>query len=114
MTHTTLGIHKFKEFVAQEAVQTPCPCCFDTHVIPDDDNEALLQPPDPIQPQTQEIQPQFPLQQIGPPTTTQEQGEKTLTMTTQVDFTPHQQQDKPNLIEQEEEPTKLTPSDKLL
>ena len=61
MTHTTPGIHKFKDFVAQQAVQTPCSCCFDTHVIPNDDNKALLQPPDPIQPQTQEIQPQFPL-----------------------------------------------------
>ena len=96
MTHTAPGIHKFKDFVAQQAVQTPCPCCFDTHVIPVDDDEASLQPPDPIQPQTQEIQPQFPLQQIGPPSTTQEQGGNTLTMTTQVDFTPLQQQDKPN------------------
>ena len=114
MTHTAPGIHKFKDFVAQQAVQTPCPCCFDTHVIPVDDDEASLQPPDPIQPQTQEIQPQFPLQQIGPPSTTQEQGGNTLTMTTQVDFTPLQQQDKPNLIEQEEEPTKPIPSDELL
>ena len=114
MTHTAPGIHKFKDFVAQQAVQTPCPCCFDTHILPDDDDEASLQPPDPIQPQTQEIQPQFPLQQIGPPTMTQEQGGKTLTTTTQVDFTPLQQQDKPNLIEKEEETTKLTPSDELL
>ena len=44
----------------------------------------------------------------------QEQREKTLTTTTQVDFTPLQQKDKPNLIEQEEEPTKLNPSDELL
>ena len=35
-------------------------------------------------------------------------------MTTQVNFTPLQQQDKPNLIEQEEEPTKLTPSNEPL
>ena len=65
VTHTTPGIHKFKEFVAQQAVQTPCPCCFETHVIPDDDDEVSLQPPDPIQPQTQEIQPQFPLHKAG-------------------------------------------------
>ena len=114
MTHTAPGIKKFKDFIAQQAVQTPCPCCFNTHVIPDDDDEASLEPPNPIQPNTQEIQPQFPLQQIGPPRTTQEQGAKTLTMTTQVDFTPLQHQDKPSLIEQEEETTKLTPSDKLL
>ena len=114
MTHTAPGIHKFKDFIAQQAVLTLCPCCFDTHVIPDDDDEASLQPSDPIQPQTQEIQPQFPLQQIGAPTMTQEQGGNTLTTTTQVDFTPLQQEDKPNLIEQEEEPTKLTPSDELL
>ena len=114
MTHTAPGIHKFKDFVAQQAVQTPCPCCFDTHIIPDDDDKASLQPLDPIQPKTQEIQPQFPLQQIGPPTMTQEQGATTLTTTTQVDFTPLQHQDKPRLIEQEEEPTKLTPSNELL
>ena len=114
MMHTTPGIHKFKDFIAQQAVQTPHPCCFDTHVIPDEDDEASLQPPDPIQPQIQEIPPQFPLQQIGPPTTTEGQKEKTLPMTTQVDFTPLQQKDKPNFIEQEEEPTKLNPSDELL
>ena len=114
MTHTAPGIHKFKDFVAQQAIQTPCPCCFDTHIIPDDDDEALLQPPDPIQPQTLEIQPQFPVQQSGPTITTQEPKEKALTTTTQVDFTPLQQKDEPNLIEQEEEPTKLTPSDELL
>ena len=114
MTHTAPGIHKFREFVAQQAVQTPCPCCFETHIIPDDDDKASLQPPDPIQTQTQEIQPQFPLQQIGPPTTTQEQKKNSLTTTTQVDFTPLQHPDQPNLIEQEEEPTKLNPSDELL
>ena len=65
VTHTTPGIHKFKEFVAQQAVQTPCPCCFETHVIPDDDDKVSLQPPDPIQPQAQEIQPQFPLHKVG-------------------------------------------------
>ena len=114
ITHTSPGIHKFKDFVAQQAVQTLCPCWFDTHDIPDDDDKASLQPSDPIQPQTHKIQPQFPLQQVGPPTTTQEQREKTLTMTTQVDFTPLQPKDKSNLIEQEEEPTKLNPSDELL
>ena len=113
MTHTALGIHKFKDFVTQQAIQTPRSCCFDTHIIPDDDDKVSLQPPDPIQPNIQETQPQFPLQQIGPPSTTQEQGSKTLPMTTQVNFTPLQQQ-KPNLIEQKEEPTKLTPSDELL
>ena len=91
MTHTAPGIHKFKYFVAQQAVQTPCPCCFDTHIILDDDDEASLQPLDPIQQKNTEIQPQFPLQQIGPPPTTQEQGAKTLPTTTQVDFTPLQQ-----------------------
>ena len=114
VTHTAPGIHKFKEFVAQQAVQTPCPCCFETHVIPDDDDEVSLQPPDPIQPQTQEIQPQFPLQQSGPPTTTLAQKENPHTMTTQVDFAPLQHIDQPNLIEQEEDPTKLNPSDELL
>ena len=114
MTHTAPGIHKFKDFVAQQTIQTPCPCCFDTHVIPDDDDKASLQPPDPIQPQTLEIQQQFPLQQSGPTTLTLEQREKTLTITTQVDFTPLEQKDKPNLIEQEEDPTKLNPSDELL
>ena len=114
MTHTAPGIYKFKEFVVQQAVQTLCPCCFETHVIPDDDDEASLQPPDPIQPQTQEIQPQFPLQQIGPPTMTQEQKKNSLTTTTQVDFAPLQHPDQPNLIKQEEEPTKLNPSDELL
>ena len=81
MTHTAPGINKFKDFMAQQAIQTLCPCCFDTHVIPDDDEESL-QLPDPIQPQTQEIQPQFPLQQIGPSTTTQDQIEKTIPTTT--------------------------------
>ena len=113
-THTAPGIHKFREFVAQQAVQTPCPCCFETHVIPDDDDEVLLQPPDPIQPQTQDIQPQYPLQQIGLPTPTQVQMENPITMTTQVDFAPLQHSDQPKLIEQEEDPTKLNPSDELL
>ena len=114
MTHTAPGIYKFREFVAQQAVQTPCPCCFETHVIPDDDNEVSLQPLDPIQPQTQEGQLQFPLQQIGPPPMTQEQMDNTLTMTTQVAFAPLQPPEQPNLIAQEEEPNKLTPSDELL
>ena len=92
-THTAPGIHKFKDFMAQQAIQTPCPCCFDTHVIPDDDKESL-QLPDPIQPQTQEIQPLFPLQQIWPSTTTQDQIEETIPTTTQVDLTPLQQTDK--------------------
>ena len=35
-------------------------------------------------------------------------------MTTQVDFAPLQHLDQPNLIEQEEDPTKLNPSDELL
>ena len=70
VTHTAPGIHKFKEFVAQQAVETTRPCCFETHVIPDDDDEVSLQPPDPIHPHTQEIRPQFPVQQSGPPITT--------------------------------------------
>ena len=90
MTYTAPGIHKFKDFVAQQPMQTPCPCCFDTHVIPDYDDEESLQPPDRIQPLTLDIQPQFPLQQSGPFTTTQEQREKTLAMTTKVDLTPLQ------------------------
>ena len=114
MTHTAPGIHKFKDFLAQQAIQTPGPCCFDTHVIPDDDDEESLQPPDLIQPQTQEIQPQFPLQQSGPSTTPQEQLEKTMPTTTQIDFAPLPQTEKPNLIEEEEEPSKLNPSDELL
>ena len=114
VTHTAPGIHKFKEFVAQQAVQTPCPCCFEMHVIPDDDDEVSLQPPDPIHPHTQEIQPQFPVQQSRPPITTPTQKEKPFTPITQVDFAPLQHIDPPNLIEQEEEPTKLNPSDELL
>ena len=114
VTHTAPGIHKFIEFVAHQAVQTPCPCCFETHVIPDDDNEVSLQPPDPIQPQTQDIQPQFHLQQIGLPTPTQAQTENSITTTTPVDFAPLQHSDQSNLIEQEEDPTKLNPFDELL
>ena len=114
MTHTAPGIHKFKDFLAQQAILTPGPCCFDTHVIPDDDDKESLQPPDPIQPKTQEIQPQFPLQQIGPSTTTQDQIEKTIPTATQIDFAPLPQTDKPNLIDEEEEPSKLNPSDELL
>ena len=100
--------------MAHQAVQTRCPCCFETHVIHDDDDEVSLQPPDPVQPQTQEIQPQFPLQQSRPPMTTKEQKENPLTTTTQVDFAPLQHTNQLNLIEQEEDPTKLNPSDELL
>ena len=53
MTHTTPGIHKFKEFITQQVIQTSCPCCFDTHIIPDDD-DISLQPLDPIDPDDQE------------------------------------------------------------
>ena len=112
MTHTAPGIHKFQDFIVQQAVQTPCPCCFDTHIIPDDD-DVSLQPPDPIHTHIQEAPPPFPLQQQEQPSTMPEQGSPTLPMTTQVDFTPLQQI-KPNLIEQEDEPTKLNPSDELL
>ena len=120
MTHTAPGIHRYTDFLAQQATITPeGPCCFDTHVIPDDDDEGSLQPPDPIQPQMQEIQPQFPLQQMGPLTTTpdpitKDPIEKTLQTMTQLDFAPLQQTEKPNLIEEEEEPSKLNPSDELL
>ena len=120
MTHTAPGIHRYTDFLAQHAITTPDgPCCFDTHVIPDDDDEGSLQPPDPIQPQIQEIQPQFSLQQMGPITTTQDPItkdpiEKTLQTMTQLDFAPLQQTEKPNLIEEEEEPSKLNPSDELL
>ena len=115
MTHTAPGIHRFTDFLAQQAITTPAgPCCFDTHVIPEDDDEESLQPPDPIQPQTQEIQPQFPLQQMEPLATPQDPSEKTLPTTTQLEFSPIQQTEKPNLIEEEEEPSKLTPSDELL
>ena len=113
MTHTAPGIHKFNGFMAQQAIQTPCPCCFDTHIIPDDEEESI-QPPDPVQPQTEEVQPQFPLQQLRPSATTQEQLDKNTPSTPQVDFTPLQQTVTPNLIEDEEEPTKLNPSDELL
>ena len=44
----------------------------------------------------------------------QDQIEKTIPMTTQLDFIPFQQTVKPNLIEEEEEPLKLNPSDELL
>ena len=56
MTHTAPGIHKLREFVAQQDVQTQCHCCSETHVIPDDDDEVSLRPPDPIQPQTQDVE----------------------------------------------------------
>ena len=61
----------------------------------------------------QEAHPPFPLQQIEQPSTTPEQGSKTLPTTTQVNVTPLQQS-KPNLIKHEEEPTDVNPSDKLL
>ena len=111
VTHTAPGIHKFKQFVAQQAGQTPSPCCFETHIIPDDDDEISLQPPDPIHPHTQEIQPQFPVQQSEPPITTPTKEENPVT---QVDFTPLHPIETPNVIEQEEDPTKLNPSDELL
>ena len=59
MTHTALGIHKFQDFITQQAIQTPCPCCFETHIIPDDDDDVSLQPPDPIQTHIQEAPPPF-------------------------------------------------------
>ena len=62
MTHIKPGIHKFKEFIMQQVIQTPCPCCFDTHIIPDDD-DISLQPLDPIDPDDQEQPPPFLLQQ---------------------------------------------------
>ena len=55
MTHSALGIHKCQEFITQQVIQTPCPCCFDTHIIPDDDDEVSLQPPDPIQTNIQDM-----------------------------------------------------------
>ena len=113
MTHTAPGIHKCQEFITQQVIQTPCPCCFDTHIIPDDDDEVSLQPPDPIQTNIQETPPPFPLQQQEQPSAMSEQESTTLPTTTQVDFTPLQQI-KPNLIEQEDEPTRLNPSDELL
>ena len=120
MTHTAPGIHRYTDFLAQQATITQeGPYCFDTHIIPDDDDEESLQPPDPIQQQMPEIQPQFPLQQMGPLTTTldpitKDPIEKTLQTMTQLDFAPLQQTEKPNLIEEEEEPSKLNPSDELL
>ena len=72
------------------------------------------QPPDPIQRRTQEIQPQFPLQQNRPPTVTLAQKENPLTTTTKANFAPLQHTDQPNLIEEEEDPTKFNPSDELL
>ena len=120
MTHTSPGIHRYTDFLAQQATITQeGPYCFDTHIIPDDDDEESLQPPDPIQPQMPEIQPQFPLQQMGPLTTTpdpitKDPIEKTLQTMTQLDFAPLQQTEKPNLIDEEEEPSKLNPSDELL
>ena len=120
MTHTAPGIHRYTDFLAQQATITPeGPYCFDTHIIPDDDDEESLQPPDPIQPQMPEIQPQFPLQQMGPLTPTpdpitKDPIKKTLQTMTQLDFAPLQQTEKPNLIEEEEEPSKLNPSDELL
>ena len=94
-------------------IQAPCPCCFDTHIIPDDDDDVSLQPLDPIQTNIQETPPPFPLQQQEQPSATPEQGSTTLPTTTHVDFTPLQQI-KPNLIKQVDEPTKLNPCDELL
>ena len=51
---------------------------------------------------------------MGPLTTTQDQIEKTLQTMKQLDFAPLQQTEKPNLIEEEEEPSKLNLSDELL
>ena len=82
-------------------------------VSPDDDDDVSLEPRDPIQTHIQEAPPPFPLQQQEQPSTMPEQGSPTLPMTTQVDFTPLQQI-KPNLIKQEDEPTKFNPSDELL
>ena len=113
MTHTAPGIHKFQEFVTQQAIQTPCPSSFDTHIIPDDDDEVLLQPLNPIQTNIQETHPPFPLQQQEQPSAMSEQGSMTLPTTTQVNLTPLQQI-KPNSIEQEDEPVRLNPSDELL
>ena len=112
MTHTAPGIHKFQDFVAQQAIQIPCPCCFDTHIIPDADDEVLLQPPDPIQTHMQEAPPPFRLQ-LEQPSTTPEQGTTTLPTTTHVNLAPLQRST-PNLIEPEDEPSKHNPSDELL
>ena len=53
------------------------------------------------------------MEQIEQPSTTPEQGSTTLPLTTQVNFTPLRPS-KTNLIEQEDEPTKLNTSDELL
>ena len=113
MTHTTLGIHKFKEFITQQLIQTPCPCCFDTHIILDDD-DISLQPLDPIDPDDQEQPPPFLLQQQQEqPLAPKELGLMTLPPKMQIEFSPLQQI-KPNLIEGKEDPSTLTQSDELL
>ena len=96
----------------QQVIQTHYLCCFDTHIIPDDD-DISLQPPDPIDTDDQEQPPLFLLQQQEQQSTPIEPGPMTLPPTTQIDFSPLHQIN-PNLIEQEEDPSMLMSSDELL
>ena len=40
ITTTVPGIQAFSAFLAHQTITTPSPCCFNTHVIPENDNEA--------------------------------------------------------------------------
>ena len=40
ITTTVPGIQAFPAFLAHQTNTTPSPCCFNTHVIPENDNEA--------------------------------------------------------------------------
>ena len=95
-------------------IQTPCPCCFDTHIIPHDD-DILLQPLDPIDTDDQEQPPHFLFQQQ------QEQLSASNNLrlmphppTMQIHFSLLQQIIKPKFIDDKEDPSTLTLSDELL
>ena len=104
-----------------QSITTPSPRCFDTHVIPNDNvasqaleasDEASLQPSDPVQAAETQKAPPFMLQQQEHPSQVPLQQIRASPMT-QVNFTSLQQV-QPNLIEEEDEPTTLSPSDELL
>ena len=94
-------------------VQTPCPCGFEMHIIPgDDDNSVHL--PDPVENKDPETEPPFALQeQEQTPQLQTKTLQDDLPQTTTIDYMP-MNMITPNLIEEEEEPMTLMPSDELL
>ena len=110
ITTTTLGISTFNVFVAQQMEQSPCPCCFETHIKPDD-GEDLFQDLDPVDSLLNEEPPTFTLQQ-------QEQAVPRppypeADPTTQEELTDLPEHS-PNVIEDESDPTNLNPTNELL